>query len=202
MEEENNKKITIADVAKLAGVSKGTVDRVLHDRGGVSRKSMEKIRQVIDELGYEPNVYASMLAMRKEHVIACILPDSIKDDYWYLVREGFEKGGENIASMNIRTRIFLYDQYSPESFRKAGMQLLESNPSGVVLPPFFKNDTYTLANALSLRGIPYVYVDSSLTCTWTPSWRMTDILHITACPCTRAGISVPACSLFGLRPSS
>ena len=187
MEEENNKKITIADVAKLAGVSKGTVDRVLHDRGGVSRKSMEKIRQVIDELGYEPNVYASMLAMRKEHVIACILPDSIKDDYWYLVREGFEKGGENIASMNIRTRIFLYDQYSPESFRKAGMQLLESNPSGVVLPPFFKNDTYTLANALSLRGIP-----SSLTCTWTPSWRMTDILHITACPCTRAGISVPA----------
>lgn len=162
MEEENNKKITIADVAKLAGVSKGTVDRVLHDRGGVSRKSMEKIRQVIDELGYEPNVYASMLAMRKEHVIACILPDSIKDDYWYLVREGFEKGGENIASMNIRTRIFLYDQYSPESFRKAGTQLLESNPSGVVLPPFFKNDTYTLANALSLRGIPYVYVDSKL----------------------------------------
>lgn len=64
--EENNKKITIADVAKLAGVSKGTVDRVLHDRGGVSRKSMEKIRQVIDELGYEPNVYASMLATRKE----------------------------------------------------------------------------------------------------------------------------------------
>ena len=38
MEEETNKKITIADVAKLAGVSKGTVDRVLHDRGGVSRK--------------------------------------------------------------------------------------------------------------------------------------------------------------------
>lgn len=97
---------------------------------------MEKIRQVIDELGYEPNVYASMLATRKEHVIACILPDSVKEDYWYLVREGFEKGGENIASMNIRTRIFLYDQYSPESFRKAGMQLLESNPSGVVLPPF------------------------------------------------------------------
>ena len=91
--EENNKKITIADVAKLAGVSKGTVDRVLHDRGGVSRKSMEKIRQVIDELGYEPNVYASMLATRKEHVIACILPDSVKEDYWYLVREGFEKGG-------------------------------------------------------------------------------------------------------------
>lgn len=159
---EDNKKITISDVAKLAGVSKGTVDRVLHDRGGVSRKSMEKIRQVIDELGYEPNVYASMLAMRKEHVIACILPESEKDDYWYLVRRGFEKGSESIASMNVRTRIFLYDQYSPDSFRKACLQMLEANPSGVVLPPFFKNDTYTLVNSLNLRGIPYVYVDAKL----------------------------------------
>lgn len=162
MEENNNKKITIADVAKLAGVSKGTVDRVLHDRGGVSRKSMEKIRQVIDELGYEPNVYASMLATRRDHSIACILPESEKDDYWYLVREGFEKGGENISSMNISTRLFYYDQYSPESFRKACLQMLETNPSGVVLPPFFKNDTYTLVNSLTLRNIPYVYVDAKL----------------------------------------
>lgn len=160
--EDSNKKITIADVAKLAGVSKGTVDRVLHERGGVSRKSEEKIRQVIDELGYEPNVYASMLATRKDHSIACILPESEKDDYWYLVRQGFEKGGDTIASMNIKTRLFSYDQYNPESFRKACIQMLETNPSGVVLPPFFKNDTYTLVHSLSLRNIPYVYVDAKL----------------------------------------
>ena len=49
------KKITIFDVAEKAGVSKGTVDRVLHNRGEVSRKSAEKVRKAIEELNYEPN---------------------------------------------------------------------------------------------------------------------------------------------------
>ena len=43
------KKITIFDVAARAGVSKGTVDRVLHNRGEVSRKSAEKVRKAIEE---------------------------------------------------------------------------------------------------------------------------------------------------------
>ena len=46
------KKITIFDVAEKAGVSKGTVDRVLHNRGEVSRKSAEKVRKAIEELNY------------------------------------------------------------------------------------------------------------------------------------------------------
>ena len=51
MNNEGNK-VTINDVAKAAGVSKGTVDRVLHNRGEVSRKSKEKVLKVIEELGF------------------------------------------------------------------------------------------------------------------------------------------------------
>ena len=57
--------VTINDVAKAAGVSKGTVDRVIHNRGEVSAKSREKVLRVIEELGYKPNMYASMLASHK-----------------------------------------------------------------------------------------------------------------------------------------
>ena len=52
-------KVTINDVARAAGVSKGTVDRVLHNRGEVSAKSREKVLKVIEELGFKPNLYAS-----------------------------------------------------------------------------------------------------------------------------------------------
>ena len=62
--------VTINDVAKAAGVSKGTVDRVLHNRGEVSKKSKEKVLRVIEELGYKPNLYASMLASQKKHTIS------------------------------------------------------------------------------------------------------------------------------------
>ena len=48
---DKNGKVTIIDVARKAGVSKGTVDRVVHNRGEVSRKSAEKVRKAIEELG-------------------------------------------------------------------------------------------------------------------------------------------------------
>ena len=42
-----DKKVTIKDVAQLAGVSKGTVDRVIHNRGEVSAESFRKVQEVI-----------------------------------------------------------------------------------------------------------------------------------------------------------
>lgn len=76
--------ITINDVAKAAGVSKGTVDRVLHNRGEVSSKSREKVLRVIEELGYKPNVYASMLASQKKRTICCVIPEYVEGDFWSL----------------------------------------------------------------------------------------------------------------------
>ena len=55
MEDQN---YTIKDIARMAGVSAGTVDRVLHNRGDVSEKSKEKVQKVLDEINYQPNVFA------------------------------------------------------------------------------------------------------------------------------------------------
>ena len=44
------------DIARMAGVSAGTVDRVLHNRGDVSPKSKAKVQKVLDEIHYQPNV--------------------------------------------------------------------------------------------------------------------------------------------------
>lgn len=158
----DEKKITIFDVAALAGVSKGTVDRVLHNRGQVSRKSAEKVRKAIEELNFEPNLYASMLASKKNRMIACLLPESEAGEYWDLIRRGCVSGGEKIASLNISTRLFTYNQYDPESFEKASETLLKADPSAVVLPPLFKNGTISLVSQLKAREIPYVYVDTKL----------------------------------------
>ena len=46
---------TIKEIAALAGVSRGTVDRVLNDRGAVNPETAEKIRKIAKELDYKPN---------------------------------------------------------------------------------------------------------------------------------------------------
>ena len=155
-------KITIIDVARKAGVSKGTVDRVLHNRGEVSADSAEKVRRAIAELDYEPNLYASLLASRKARLIACVLPRYEAGEYWEKIYNGFVSGGAQVSSLNIKTAVFSYEQYDLGSFRSACDEMLASDPSGVVLPPLFKGETLILADRLATRGIPYVYVDTKL----------------------------------------
>ena len=58
--------VTITKIAELSGVSRGTVDRVLNNRGNVKPQVMEHVRRIAAELGYKPNSVAKALVMRKK----------------------------------------------------------------------------------------------------------------------------------------
>ena len=49
----------------MAGVSVGTVDRVLHNRPNISKFAREKVEKVLESINYQPNMYASALAYNK-----------------------------------------------------------------------------------------------------------------------------------------
>ena len=79
VEKKNINKIRIKDIAQKANVSVGTVDRVLHNRGEVAKKTRVQILKIIKELGYTPNILAKSLASRKLYRIAVLVPDSDND---------------------------------------------------------------------------------------------------------------------------
>ena len=83
-----NEKPTIMDIARITGLSKGTVDRVLHNRGEVSKKSYAKVMAAIDELGYEPNLYASMLARGSARSVALLIPVHGRGSFWSVAVAG------------------------------------------------------------------------------------------------------------------
>lgn len=67
--------VTMKKIAEICGVSRGTVDRVMHGRGRVSKETAESIRRAAKELGYEPNPAAKALSARKtQPKVAVILP--------------------------------------------------------------------------------------------------------------------------------
>ena len=53
-------RIRIKDIARLADVSVGTVDRVLHGRTGVSETSRKRVEEILKQLDYQPNMYISL----------------------------------------------------------------------------------------------------------------------------------------------
>lgn len=65
MRENKSERIRIKDIAIKAGVSVGTVDRVIHGRSGVSESSKKKVEEILKQMNYQPNMYASALASNK-----------------------------------------------------------------------------------------------------------------------------------------
>ena len=66
---------TIHDVAREAGVSVATVDRVLNKRPGVRQQTVERVDSAVGRLNYQPDRLAARLARSREHRIAFVLPD-------------------------------------------------------------------------------------------------------------------------------
>src|SRR5690625_305036 len=70
-------KLTIRDIAKMAGVSPGTVSKVMNETGSLSDKTIEKVKNVIEETGYQPSFSAKSLATKKSNLIGLIYAGDI-----------------------------------------------------------------------------------------------------------------------------
>ena len=87
-------KIRIKDIAEMAGVSVGTVDRVLHNRPNISKFAREKVEKVLESINYQPNMYASALAYNKSYTFYLVVPQHESEAYWEEIEEGALKAAE------------------------------------------------------------------------------------------------------------
>jgi LacI family transcriptional regulator len=67
--------VTMADVARAAGVSRMTVSRVINDKGEISSTTRQRVLEVIEQLDYRPSSIARGLATRKTTTIGLVVPD-------------------------------------------------------------------------------------------------------------------------------
>ena len=153
-------KIRIKDIAKRAGVSVGTVDRVLHKRPNVSKSALEKVNKALEEMNYQPNMYASALAYNKSYTFYILIPKHESEAYWEEIEEGAHKAEETRRDFHINVQIVYYQRFDQESFEKQSQFILESNPNGVVIVPSKLDATKLFTDELHARNIPFVMLDS------------------------------------------
>ena len=68
-------KPTVHDIAKEAGVSLATVDRVLNARPGVRESTIARVQEAVERLGYVRDTYAANLARQRQYRLAFVLPE-------------------------------------------------------------------------------------------------------------------------------
>lgn len=156
------KPIRIKDIAKRAGVSTGTVDRVIHKRGNVSQKAEKKILDIMEELGYERNIIASALAYNKTFTIGALLPDPALDPYWEDPISGVEKAFKAVQHYGVVVNFYFFDLFDPDSFLCKADELLQHHPDAILFSPLFIKEAKILLENCKDQGIPNVMINTRI----------------------------------------
>jgi LacI family transcriptional regulator len=157
------KSVGIRDIAKHAGVSTGPVDKVLNNRGGVSKATRDRILLAIKELEYTPNILASRLKSTKKYFIAALLPEATDDvPYWEEHHRGIQEATQDLSPFGFVIEIFNFDQNDEISFSKQIAAILKKSYDGVFMVPIFIEETKRFIATLRQRKLPVIFFDTQM----------------------------------------
>lgn len=160
---QNTKKAGIKDIATMAGVSIGTVDRVLHNRGHVNQDTRQKILDIVKQSGYTPNLFAKSLSSKKTTTIAIVIPDSSDNNpYWEKPVMGIKQASTELKNYNVEIVYEHFNASDPLSFSNILNHVITLNPDGVVINPVFVNQSVSFLQKLDSQNIPYVFIDNNI----------------------------------------
>lgn len=128
--------MTIKEIAEMASVSTGTVDRVIHNRGYVNAEKRARIEKIIREHDFKPNICARNLKLNKVLKVGYLTPPLTSEDgYWDLVYQGVIKAQEDLMDYSFAVEKYEYDRNKPATFTEAGRRMLESGITACVIIP-------------------------------------------------------------------
>ena len=153
----------IKRIAKLANVSIGTVDRVLHKRSGVSKETEKRVQKIIKDIGYTKNTTASRLKLAsvKKIKIAILLPKGKHEwSYWKLPKKGIKRAIKELKELGVEAHF--YDFNDSSSFGDQRKQIFEENYDAIVTVPLFKHESNELLNLAKSKEVPVVFLDTKI----------------------------------------
>ena len=151
--------ITIKELAERTGVSRGTVDRVLHDRGRVSPEVKDLVLRKAEEFGYQPNRAGKILAARKQpHKIGVLLPAE-GNPFFIDVIKGMEDADREYHDLGFSMEIVSVKGFDKDRHLSAIEELKASGSDAIVAATIDSPDVVSL---LENTGLPFSAVNSDL----------------------------------------
>jgi LacI family transcriptional regulator len=155
-------KLTIRQIAEKAHVSRGTVDKVLHNRPGVSDSVRKSVLRIIDECGYKPNKMAKALVrMQKPVVFAAIMPH-ISNLNFAAVKSGMDEAMESLADCGLKTDYYFTENANSGEVCALLDYLFLQKIDGVAIRTFQDESICSKLRAFVENGIPVLTFDSDI----------------------------------------
>lgn len=174
---EDKLAVTIKDIARESGVSRGTVDRVLHNRNGVNPEVAQRVRSIASEMGFFPNRAGKVLAARKQPIrFGCLLP-SIGNPFFDDLMVGFHLAEKELADFGVSVDILQVKSFDKTIHLKAIEKMRANNYQGLCITSLDVPEVKEAIDAITASGVPVVTVNTDITATGRMCYVGPDYYH-------------------------
>ncbi|WP_297132395.1 LacI family DNA-binding transcriptional regulator [Terrisporobacter sp.] len=152
---------TIKEIAELAGVSRGTVDRVLNNRGMVNPDTARKVKEIADALNYKPNRAALILSAQKKKLKLGVILFGTTNPFFDEVIIGINEKKKELEGYNCDIEVKCIPMGIDEQL-EAINSLVEQGVNGIALAPYNNKRIANKINELYNMGIPVVTLNTDI----------------------------------------
>lgn len=155
--------ITMKELARVAGVSRATVDRALNQRGRVNKETANRIQILAKSMNYEPNVAAKSLAVRHKDLKIGFIINRKGNDYFEDVLLGVNAAAKEISTFGISVNI----QYASSGFEVNNQlelidEMIKREYNAIAITPINDKQISAKLNDAIAKGIAVVAVTADI----------------------------------------
>ena len=155
-------RLNLDDIARIAGVSRATASRVINEHPDVSASTREKVRRVIEENNYQPNLAARMLATQRTQIISIVinnLPQAFNSQYSTILMSGIH----SVAQTRDYATVLWWEETSADRERLARRILHQNGLMDGVILATPSVDVMLIEQMVDLH-IPFVMTERPTRC--------------------------------------
>jgi LacI family transcriptional regulator len=154
--------ITLKEIAELAGVSRGTVDRALKNRSGVSKAVAERINAIVSHYGYTPNKLAQALVNRKKEFKIGVISSSVENPFFKNVTEGIRCAEKEVRGLGVSLCYREVPKFDPDTQLRVIDEVLAEDIDGLAIRPVNDEAVRLKLFEVRRRGIPLITFNTDL----------------------------------------
>ena len=154
--------VTLKQIAEIAGVSRGTVDRALHNRGRVSPAVAARIRQIAQEQGYEPNEVGRALARSRKQIRVGVILQSMETPTMKIVAEGAHAAARMLQNQSMEVLFRTVESVDAAQEIAYLDELIAAGVQGLAIAPVDDPGVCRKLDEIAAQGIPVVTFNADL----------------------------------------
>lgn len=154
--------VTLKDIALVAGVSVGTVDRALNNRGRINAEVAERVRSIAKQMNYRTNTVAKSLAIRNKNLTIAVVLHVQQNEFFGEVEDGLRRAQNEIRDFGITVKVYHCRDFDPADQLAQINNAVEDGAAGLILVPIEHPDITSKITQLKQEGLPVVFLTALL----------------------------------------